>query len=110
MRFLARALALVWVGFWTLFALAEGREGLSHLPMLLLMLGAIWLAWRREIVGGALLLFLGVSVMIAYPLLAHPRFPLSTVVFVLLTLGLPPLLAGLLLLLGGGRDRASGPA
>ena len=110
LRLAARCLALLWFGFWSWFALAEGLDGLSHLPMVFLMGFSVWAAWKWEKIGGALLALEGLFVMVAYPLTVGSRFPVSTVMFVLATLGLPPLLSGILFMLSGSRSSAPGPA
>jgi len=51
----------------------------------------------------------GLAVVTLYPVLVREAMPFSTVVFVLLTMGLPPLVAGCLLLWRGQKDRP-GPA
>ena len=112
LRWIARGLALLWCGFWTWFSLAElasDRSGLSHLPMVLLMVVNLWAAWKWEVAGGIILALEGLAILIAYPLMAS-HFPLATILFVLATLALPPLLAGILFILCGGRRSAPGPA
>lgn len=109
-RLAARCLALLWFGFWSWFSFAEGLEGLSHLPMVLIMGFSVWAAWKWEVTGGILLALEGLFVMIAYPLTVGSRFPVGTIIFVLATLGLPPLLAGILFIFSGSRRSAPGPA
>jgi len=104
---LARLLALAWGGWWTFFGLASGiGEKLKPVGILihatvpgLIFLASAILAWRRPLAGGSLLIVEGLAVLIAYPLIFGPRFPLATVLFVLLTMAAPPLLSGALLLL-----------
>jgi hypothetical protein len=57
-------------------------------------------AWRWEGIGGALLVLVGIAVLVAYPLLGR-RMPPATILSVLATLALPPLVAGILLLTRG---------
>jgi hypothetical protein len=117
MRYLARALALLWAGWWVFFGLASGiGEGgtpayvLLHtaVPGLVFLISAI-VAWRWEAVGGVILMLEGVLVLIGYPIV-FGRFPLTTIVFVLLTMALPPLVAGFLFLADWRRLRTSGAA
>jgi hypothetical protein len=105
----ARALALTWAGFWTWFGLASGiAEGQSPAgiflhaarPGLIFLLTAA-IAWRWEAVGGAALVLEGLLVFILYPRMLHRSFPLSTILFVYLTMALPPLISGFLFLAGG---------
>ena len=60
MRYVARALALIWAGWWTFFGLASGlAEGLSPagvllhatLPGLIFLVSAV-ITWRWEAIGG----------------------------------------------------------
>jgi hypothetical protein len=100
----ARILAMLWAAFWTWFGLASGiAEGLGpagvlmhtvpFLPFVLLLL----VAWRWEAAGGILLVLAGLFIAVAYPLVFR-RMPLPTTIFVLLTMAVPPLLAGILFL------------
>lgn len=104
-RYGARLLALAWAGWWTFFGLASGiGEGLSGYAILLhaatpglLFLLTGLLACRHERLGGGLLLLEGLLVLVAYPLL-FSRMPSGTTLFVLLTMAVPPLLAGVVFL------------
>jgi hypothetical protein len=107
-RCVARALALAWGGWWTFFGLASGiGERLTPLGVFVhaLLPGGLFLAtallisrWER---AGAVLLLLEALLAAAYAGLGRTWFmPL------LLTLALPPFIAGLLLLAGGQRSPA----
>jgi len=104
MRYTARGLALIWAGFWVFFGVASGLgEELDALGVFMhtLVPGLIFLvfalvAWKWELLGGLLVLLSGVAVAIGYPVWAAGRFELMTIVFVLLTMALPPLVAGIL--------------
>ena len=104
MRHVAGALVLVWAGFWLFFGLASGiAEGLSRGGVLvhttfpgLIFLASAVVAWRTQVIGAALLLMEGLAVLIAYPIMTYHQFRFSTIVFVILTMSLPPLVAGLL--------------
>ncbi|MCB9838897.1 MAG: hypothetical protein H6813_06120 [Phycisphaeraceae bacterium] len=63
------------------------------------------LVWRRA--ATALLLVVGLFVLVGYPIAASPQFPVSTIIFVMATLGLPPLAAGALLWRRRGGKRQS---
>jgi len=92
--------------FWLWFGIASGigeRLGAGNLIGHVVVPGGIFLitllvAWRWERVGGALFLIEGLVVAIGYPLMARGRFPVTTVVMVVLTMSLPPLVAGALLI------------
>jgi hypothetical protein len=105
MRWMARGLSLVWAGFWVFFGVASGigergkpMEVLIHtaVPGLIFLVSAL-IAWRWEAVGGVLLVVEGLVVAVGYPLMAR-HFPLSTKIFIELTMATPPLVSGLLLL------------
>lgn len=93
MRYIARALALIWACWWTFFALVSGAgEGLrgllanapNALPELAFLL-SVAIAWRREAIGGVLLLLCGLFAFFFFHIGRNP-FMLSTMV-------LPPLVA-----------------
>jgi hypothetical protein len=115
LRITARSLAMLWAGLWMTFGLVSGiAEGegvvaaLVHtvVPGLIFLVSALT-AFKWDLLAGILLVGEGLVVLVGYPLGAR-HFPTSTVVFVLLTMALPPLVAGLLLLLGRRLD-ASAP-
>jgi hypothetical protein len=107
MRYVARVLSLIWAGWWVFFGVASGIdergkpiEILLHAaaPGLVFLVSAL-VAWRWETVGAVLLLLEGLLVLIGYPLMVHGRFSLWTIVFVELTMALPPLVSGVLFLI-----------
>jgi hypothetical protein len=113
MRDIARILALVWAGWWTFFGLASGLgEGLdpSGVAIHIAMPGLIFLivaliAWRWEAIGGILLGLVGLIVLIAYPATTYGRLPPATISFAVLTMALPPLVAGMLFFEGWRRSK-----
>jgi len=114
MRYIARALALIWAGWWVLFGVASGIEEKLNPPGILIhsavpgliFLASVITAWRWESVGGVILLLEGLFVCIAYPTTMGKRFPLSTIFCVLVTMALPPLIAGLLFLVSRRKSRS----
>ncbi|MCC6443024.1 MAG: hypothetical protein IT210_06135 [Armatimonadetes bacterium] len=106
MRWVARGLALLWAGWWVFFGAASGIGEKLTLPGILLhttvpglaFLVSALLLWRFEAVGAFLLIAEGLLIAVVYPMMAK-RFPVSAILFVLATMALPPLLAGLLSLL-----------
>ncbi len=116
--FLARVISGLWAGFWVFFAVGtaatdyESRGGASlggvlipaSFALIILLLALT--AWRWVRVGRIVLPVAGLALLIAYPLIAG-HFPLSTRIFVMTTLGLPPLSSGILLAAAwmAGRDR-----
>lgn len=108
-----RVIAVVWSGFWALFGLLSALgERLDTLGVLFHMIvpGFVFLitviiAWSYEKVGGIVLIVEGFVVGIAYPLL-FSAMATSTVIFVLLTMALPPVLAGFLFMIDSRRHRS----
>jgi hypothetical protein len=99
---MARIVALLWGGWWTFFGLASGigeklkATGIlihATAPGLVFLVSAL-VAWRWPLAGGIVLLLEGVAVTIAYPLAFGSRFAVRTVLFVLATMAIPPLVAG----------------
>ena len=112
MRYAAGALTLVWAGFWSFFGLASGiGEGLrpmavlvhTTLPGLIFVASAV-VAWRTHVIGAVVLLIEGLVVLIGYPVMNYHHFPFSTIVFVLVTMALPPLVAGFLFISSSTRN------
>lgn len=123
MRYIARALALIWALHWTFVGLAcsVGRSRIFDearspaeifldqfaLPSLLFLVSAA-IAWRWEAIGGVVLVLEGLLIFIAYPLVTYSSFPLSTIVFTLLTMALPPLVVGSLFVASWRKSKTSG--
>jgi hypothetical protein len=103
-RTLARILASLWCTWWVFFGIAsgvgEGGSGLlRHLffpPLVFIALFAVF--WRRERIGSLLLILEGLLIGVGYPLTVGRDFPAGTTVVIELTMALPPLLAGVLML------------
>ena len=91
-----------WLWFGTASAIAERLGVINALLHLLLpgggflLIAAIVWRWRR--LGAILLIVAGLAIAVAYPLTAGRRFPASTIVMVILTMAMPPVAAGALLL------------
>jgi hypothetical protein len=103
----ARVVALIWAGFFvvfdTLLGFVEGDGGpgpLVHaLPGLVFAAGAV-LAWRHPSAGGAVLLGIGLCVIAFVSFwVVSTSGPMSTMVFSLVMMALPSLMAGALLIL-----------
>jgi hypothetical protein len=114
MRFVARVLMIIAIVFWLWFGIGSAYvEGLGLVNWVLHILvpGGIFLlsalvAWRWQGPGGALLVVEGIlaSGFIVRTFL-WGRFTVSTLILMGLTLGLPPLAAGILFLLSWARSR-----
>jgi hypothetical protein len=105
-RPLAWTVILLVTAFWLWFGIASAvaeRLGalnwIGHIvvPGGILVVTAL-VAWRWPIAGASLLIAEGLFVAIAYPLTFGRRFPLFTTVMVWLTMALPSMMAGVLLL------------
>ena len=113
-RYSARAIALIWAGWWTYFGVASGTgEQLDPVGILihaaapgLFFLALALIPWRWEAAGGALLLLESLAVTIGYPLATYRTFPASTIFFVVLTMALPPMIAGSLFLIAWRQSRS----
>ena len=105
-RPLALTILSLTVAFWLWFGIASASgeamgpiNWIAHLIVpggILLLSTLVALRWKAA--GGVILLVEGFVVGLGYPALALGRFPPVTVAMVLLTLSLPPLIAGALLL------------
>lgn len=101
-RYIARTIALTWALWWIFFGLASSYiEKMNFIGTLVHMAvpGFIFLisaaiAWIWESVGGIILILEGLIILIGYPLLYYNRLSTQTIVFTLLILALPALIAG----------------
>ena len=99
----AHVILLAWAGFWTWFGLASGiGEGLDAMGILLhtalpglLFVVITLLVWRWERVGGPALVVVGLALALIYPLRIGGWRTFDP--FILATMILPPVAAGLLL-------------
>ncbi|MCK4261744.1 hypothetical protein KAX00_01415 [bacterium] len=108
MRYIARALALIWAVWWTFFALVSGAgEGLrgllanapNALPELVFLV-SVAIAWRWEAVGGIMLLLCALGTFFFFHIGRH--------LFMHLTFVLPPVVAGFLFLASWRKSRTLG--
>lgn len=107
----ARILALLWGLYWVWFGVSVWGLGQARgaglvmavaWPGLVFLVSAI-VAWRWQTVGAIVLLAEGALTAIAYPLAAR-NMPVRTLVFLLLLMSLPPLVAGALFLVSRRRQ------
>lgn len=115
---IARTLAILWSLFWVWFGVASaifeqldtaGRILHVAVPGLFFVVLTL-IVWRWEALGGGLLLLAGAAICVAYPLIFGPRFAWQVVLLVLLTMALPPLLAGVMFLVHWRRHGHHHPA
>jgi hypothetical protein len=113
-RLCARTLVTLWAILWVYFAfastLAEDKGVWSVVVptamALVVFAGSAVVAWVQERFGGPLLIVVGTVMILAATLLMHHN-SVTTKLFVVGTLALPPLAAGLLL---WSLHRKPGPA
>ena len=113
-RSTARILMIIAIVFWLWFGIGSAyveRAGPVNWLMHILVPGGIFVlstlvAWRWPGIGGALLLLEGI-VALGFIVRAFlwGRFTASTLTLMCLTLGLPPLAAGILFLLNWHKSR-----
>lgn len=103
---LARALALLWAGFWMFFFVVESWSWHTPLGHALLWAGAgllfILLAlipWRWERLGGILLVVVGFAAAVAYAIWSPASLPAPSRLLTALLMGGPPIAAGTILLM-----------
>jgi hypothetical protein len=99
-RYIGLSLILLWAGFWIFFAVASlltepfSRTALFNVISFSVILStSIAIVWRWETIGGIVLVLESLFIFIAYPIRFN-YMPLSTVLFVLVTMALPPLITG----------------
>jgi hypothetical protein len=102
---------VLWTSWWIFFGFSSGlAEGMTPsgvllhaaLPGLIFLMTTI-VAWRWEWLGGKLLVYEGLLILVIYPAIAVGSMSFSGIMFVILTMALPPLLAGILLRLNWQR-------
>ena len=71
----------------------------------LALLSSVAIAWRWQLIGGILLVLEAAIIAVVYFMMTYSIFPHSTIIFVLLTMALPPLVAGSLLLANWRRSK-----
>jgi len=105
-EYLARALSLLWAGFWTFFFVAESLAWRTPLGRMTIWvaLGLAFVilalvAWRWEVTGGLALMAVGVLAALAYGIWGPRELSVPTRVTTLLAFGLPPVTAGVLFLM-----------
>jgi hypothetical protein len=98
------------VAFYLMFAVGEMAggdiSGIQHLPPAAILAALLWMAWRRPLTAGVVLLALAVPLGIAYIVLLVVRDLPPTWALVVAA---PPVLTGLLLVRAGRRERGPRP-
>jgi hypothetical protein len=113
MVLMARALALLWAGFWIWFFVAECWAWRSPWRAM-----AFWTAvglafsilallpWKWQKTGGVLLVVSGLLIAVGYARWSTARLPFTSRAITTLLFGGPPLVAGILFLIHPGTLRA----
>ena len=113
-RLTARILMIIAIVFWLWFGIGSAyveRSGPLNWLMHILVPGGIFIlstlvAWRWQGIGGALLVLEGIAALgFIVRAFLWGRFTTSTLTLMCLTLGLPPLAAGILFLLCWQKSR-----
>jgi peptidoglycan/LPS O-acetylase OafA/YrhL len=109
MVFIARALALLWAGFWISFFVAEGWAWRSPWRVMAFWAGVglafsilALLPWKWQTTGGVLLVVTGLLVAVGYAWWSTPRLPFTSRAITTVVFGGPPLVAGILFLIHPG--------
>ena len=104
-RLCAGALLGLWAAWWAFFAFAQRPTLVITAGVAMVLFAIPLLAWSWRGVGGAILVAEGLALLAWVTFTLHKNPP-ATTMFLVLTLVLPPLLSGILLLAEGGRRRA----
>lgn len=102
LRYIALGLGAAWACWWVFFEIAEGageHQFTEAIIFLVAMFGAVVLAWKWPIAGAVVFLTEGIaSIVLFAPMWTH-RFHPGMVLVMCAMMPLPPLAAGILLLL-----------
>lgn len=114
-------IGLVWASLWTVFVVASAwSEGLGPVTSeavvasavlvsgVLFLWGSLVIAWKRGLVGGILLVIAGLLVVIGYPLAVASRIDPVGIILIVVLMGLPPMVAGLLFILSWRKQLSGG--
>jgi hypothetical protein len=101
MRRAALALALVWAGWWVFFAAADAvvsHEYAGGAIFAAVLIGTVAVAWKWEAMGGALLVLASIASICIWAAMWIRRFDFWHIVLLFAIMPIPPLVAGVLLL------------
>lgn len=103
---IALAVAALWAAWWIFF---EGSEAVATrnfgqaLVFLVLMGGGVVLAWKRPVIGGAVLLIEGIAAIALFAPMWMRRFDALEILLLFAIMCAPPLVSGAMLLMSGRR-------
>jgi len=101
LRYVALALGAAWACWWVSFETAEGigqRQFGQAILFLVIMFGAVALAWKWPAIGAALFLAEGIAAIVMFAPAWARHFHLGQFLLLFAMMPLPPLAAGALLL------------
>ena len=104
MRVTALTIALLWAGWWVFFEAAEAVSSHEFMQLIIftvVMLGSVAIAWKWPVIGGALLLLAGAGAIALFAPAWLRHLDFWPMVGLFAAMPLPPLAAGVLLLLSG---------
>jgi hypothetical protein len=103
---IALILAGLWAAWWVFFEGAEAVGSRSFgqaILFLLLMGGGVVLAWKRPLIGGAVLLLEGIAALAMFTPMWIRRFDALQVLLMFAIMCAPPLVSGAMLVASGIR-------
>lgn len=103
---IALALASVWAAWWIFFEGAEaaGSRNFGQAVLFLaLMGGGVVLAWKKPVIGGAVLLLEGVAALAMFTPMWIRRFDALEFLLLFTIMCAPPIVSGAMLVIGGLR-------
>jgi len=114
LRYAALAVGAAWACWWVFFATAEaissGRQLVPAMIFFVVMFGALVLAWKWPLAGATLFFLEGVTSIFMYLPMWWRRFGLGGTLLMFAWMPLPPIAAGILLLISSRRLSAGPPA
>ena len=113
LRYVALALGAAWACWWVYFETAEAvgdRQFGQAILFLVVMFGAVALAWKWPAIGAALFLAEGIAATVMFAPAWAKHFHLGMFLVMFAMMPLPPLAAGILLLLSRRPSRPHEPA
>ncbi|MBZ5591958.1 MAG: hypothetical protein LAP39_06960 [Acidobacteriia bacterium] len=112
MRRVALVLALVWAGWWVFFASADAlmsHEFAGAITLAVVTIGTLAVAWKWPAVGGVLLVLASITSIGMWAPMWIRRFDFWQILVLFAIMPLPPLVAGVLLLLSTHRHTPARP-
>ena len=113
LRNVGLALGAAWACWWVFFETAEAiddRQFTQAILFLVVMFGAVALAWKWPAIGAALFLAEGIAAIVMFAPGWARHFHLGLFLLLFAMMPLPPLAAGILLLLSRRHPRPHEPA